>query len=305
MFQRIVPVLLTIVLAMAAARCEAVVVYDKRFPDEPIMGFLVRDTDTSLVVRQVLVNGKETTRTFSKSDVDFILTVDRMRLGELNPAEPKDYRDYAEELSEKRQDPEARATAIRLYLIAAHLDGNALGRSSLLGMVNLARSANEEAKFRAMAYLLDPEHDERVLKRPDPVKSRPTTLNDKSRLALLNTLRYLRQGYIASARRAFEQSETREAISFFGEIITEKEINAAIRPGRLPQTMLKKFLLIELSLLPNSGDIAPPMVDDRTASWLDAIDRDGKAPVPILTLETLSEFKPTQCVFREGRWVEE
>ncbi len=63
--------------------------------------------------------------------------------------------------------------------------------------------------------------------------------------------------------------------------------------------------MIELSLLPNSGNIAPPMVDDRTASWLDAINRDGKKPVPILTLETLTEFKPDRCVYRDGSWVVE
>ena len=49
--------------------------------------------------------------------------------------------------------------ALRLFLIAAHLDPQKLGPSSLLGMSLLASTPAEVRKYRAMAFLLDPKGD--------------------------------------------------------------------------------------------------------------------------------------------------
>src|SRR5262249_5895515 len=104
-------------------------------------------------------------KTIAKSEVDLIhRPVAAERLTALSPERPKEYRDYAEELADKKVDPEARETGLRLYAIAANLDPANLGRSSLLGMTALAASVEEERQYRALAFLLDPEHDRGVLK---------------------------------------------------------------------------------------------------------------------------------------------
>ena len=40
------------------------------------------------------------------------------------------------------------------------------------------------------------------------------------------------------------------------------------------------------------------------AKWSKVLSGQKPAPVPALTLESLSEFNPRQCLFRDGRWVE-
>jgi len=59
----------------------------------------------------------------------------------------------------KKLDPEARQMAVRLFQIAAWLDPAKTGRGALLGLVSVAHSGEEEARFRAAAYLFDPRHD--------------------------------------------------------------------------------------------------------------------------------------------------
>ena len=94
------------------------------------------------------------------------------RLAELVRSNPDAYREYAEELAEKRKDPDAQQTSIRLFQMAAVLDPQRLGRSCLLGMVPLARDAAEQRRFRAMAYLLDPDHDPALLQASEQTAAR-------------------------------------------------------------------------------------------------------------------------------------
>jgi hypothetical protein len=86
------------------------------------------------------------------------------RLKELKPESPELYFTYAEELSSQREDPEARDTALRLYLIAAHLDAKKFGYKSFIRMARLGRTTNEKRTFTAMAFLLDMLRDEKTLK---------------------------------------------------------------------------------------------------------------------------------------------
>lgn len=132
-----------------------------------VSGYLIEESDSAYTVKRVL-DGHESIQTFPRSDVLLALrTFDPDRLAELSPDQPAAYRNYAEELSEKRQDPEARDLALRLFLIAASLDPEKYGRGGFLSMASLARSPAEERRYRAVAYLLDPRHDRSVLKPPD------------------------------------------------------------------------------------------------------------------------------------------
>jgi len=97
-------------------------------------------------------------------------------------------------LAEKRKDPEARAAAVRLFLIAAQLAPERLGRSCLLAMVPLAENELQQRRFRAMAYLLDPAHDASLLAMPLPNVSRPLDVDPQHARYMLRALRLLRQG---------------------------------------------------------------------------------------------------------------
>ena len=150
-------------IGLHAQAALAVVVF-VRGSDQPIGGYVVREDAESLVLRESAGPGKARERTFRKADLtDVIVTVRKDRLEQLRPEMPRAYRDYAEELAEKRRDPEARDMAIRLFLIAAWLDPGELGQGALLAMVDLARDPMEASRFRAAAYLQDPRHDPQIL----------------------------------------------------------------------------------------------------------------------------------------------
>jgi hypothetical protein len=152
-----------LIAALWARPAQAVVVLPKG-AKQPIMGYLVRQDDRNVVVREELPGGKSRENSFAKKDLDeLIITVSPQRLTLLDPSKPQDYREYAEELAEKQRDPEARDTAIRLYAIAAARGDDKLRHSALLGLIALARNPDEERFFRAAAYWFDADHDAAVL----------------------------------------------------------------------------------------------------------------------------------------------
>lgn len=284
-----------------ASSAWAVVVFPKN--GEPVMGFLVHEDEVSIKVEQVLPNGTRQLREFLRSEIDNLyITVSTRRLESLTVTEPKAYRDYAEELREKRQDPEARAAAIRLYVIAAYLEPEELGRSCLLGLIELARSEQEERKFRAMAYLLDPKHDERVLQRQNPVATSPARATSKSKPELLAAIRSLRQGNYQAAARALARPQVQAALAPYQAVISLEELQKASRTANVPLTTLTNLLTLELSLMPGTSRVLRPRSQATTPSWRHGIQRDGLSPVPSLTLETLTEFDPRQAEYRDGKW---
>ncbi len=161
-------------------------------------GFLVREDDKSVVLRR-LIDGEEIVQEYPKADVVMVLRpIDPRRLEALQPGSPKSYRDYAEELADKREDPEARETALRLYLIAAYLAPDELGRSGLIGMSALAETAEEERAYRAMAFLLDPKHDRNLLRPSSKVEP---NRSDRTRRTFIAALQAYRTG---QTTRAFD-----------------------------------------------------------------------------------------------------
>jgi len=158
-------------LSLCARVALAVVVLPKG-ASAPVMGYLLRHDERIVVVRQPLADGKSRELRFSPREIDeLIITVSPERLEVLDPARSAAYLEYAEELAEKRRDPEARDAAIRLYAICAARGDDRLRHSALLGLIALARSPEEERRFRAAAYLFDAEHDESVLVAPSGAKA--------------------------------------------------------------------------------------------------------------------------------------
>jgi hypothetical protein len=167
-------------------------------------------------------------RTISRSEIDVLIrTVSNERLEKLVPDQPDQYREYAEELSEKAKDPDAQITALRLFVIAAQLAPDRLGRSCLLGMVPLARNEAEQRRFRAMAYLLDTSHDPELLTMP--IQSNTPRGNVEPRQAefILRALRLLRQGKQGEALVQARRIRMDELLPSFTDTITYNEFERA------------------------------------------------------------------------------
>lgn len=272
---------------------------------EEIVGFLVDQNDQRVTVQEVTPTGKGRTRHILRGDINFLkLAAEPERLESLRRDEPKSYRNYAEEVAAKaKKDPEAREIAIRLYLIAANLDTQNLGKSSLLGMINLARSNSEERNFRALAYLLDPEHDERLLKRPEPV-TEPVGIDPLVKGKLHNAVVALRRGNLVAARNFANDPTVRESFKQFADLLRFEEFDEATRTGEVPKKLLTRLVTVQLILEgTSSGDADATSSNDGSPNWA-AVIREGKTePVPSLVLETITEFDPAQCQYRSGKWV--
>jgi hypothetical protein len=290
---------------LAFARPAPAIVVLLKGSNQPVMGHVVRQDERTIVVREELADGKTRERALLRGDIDEVIeTVSAERLAALDPAEPRRYREYAEELSEKDRDPEARDMAIRLYAIAAARGEGALRHGALLGLISRARTPAEGRRFRAAAWLYDPEHDIGVLSTPAPVgppKAR-TTKDDGT--DLLNVLRLLRQGKAPAARLLLERPAVQAAAASIAAIMTAEQLSDACAAKELSDGQLARIVRAELALLDGASAAHGP-VDRSPAAprWSASRKEGGLAPLPTLDLAQLTEFDPEACVFRRGKWV--
>ena len=267
-------------------------------------GFLESMDDKEVVIRRVGSDGTIQTMRFDRDRVEVIETVKPDRLEKLDPARPKEYRDYAEELAAK-DDPEARETGLRVFLITAHLDPEGLGRGCLLSAARVARAAAEEKKIRALAYLLDPAHDRATLANP----AAAVQTADPAWATFVKALKlYRKGGYKDAARMAAPKEVARcfaEAPGFISHADFLSECNQK-DPPKFPDPaspVVRKILRIELEAEetppapPAKGAVPPP-----ANPWAGAAVARARKPVEELSFERLTEFDPADCTFRGGKW---
>src|SRR5262245_45441987 len=120
-----------------------------------LTGVVVKDDGKKLTVR--LSDGKD--YEYERFRIDVLHELDKKRLEKLSRNNPKAHRNHADDLAKHPNDPKAKDTALRLYLISAYLDPERFGASSLLAMSALAENAAEARRYIAMAYLLDTKND--------------------------------------------------------------------------------------------------------------------------------------------------
>jgi hypothetical protein len=320
----------------------------------PVGGYLQSDDGKILTVKVRLPDGTEKTHEFERSKVKIIHQLDRARLEKLTRDNPKDYRDYAEELAQHKEDPEARDTAMRLYLIAAYLDPKQFGASSLLGMSALAGSPAEARKCRAMAFLLDPKEDAGFLKTES---AKPAQL-PKGQVAglkeFLKSLQLYRAGKIKEAtgaarregldkifamapgmvdqktflqrcseatcptckllgkikcnmctkglmRNPFGQQVKCTTCNGTGAIVCSACEGTGINP--IPDDVLRVMLRAELWAVDQLAGFTPRSKKEPEAAWSTILEARQLSPVVPLSLETITEFDPHKCLYRDGKWV--
>jgi hypothetical protein len=277
---------------------QAVVVY-KRGSNKPITGHLVRQDEREVVIRDEASAGLKEIVIPRGEIEDLIETVSAARLEALDPSRPQEYREYAEELAEKKLDPEARLMAVRLFQIAAWLDPAKTGHGALLGLVSVARPGAEEARFRAAAYLFDPGHDKALLERSTAIS--PGQSEHSPVHGLLEALRLLRRGHGAQARAAVSAPAIGEELAAQQGLLSRDEFLAACAAKELTDEQLRQVLELELSL-----ESRLQGGNERTlttlASWNDSVRAGNLAPLPQLQFDRLTEFNPRESVFRNGKW---
>lgn len=213
------------------AQPAAAVILRLKNQEAPIRGYLLREDDNVVVVAELLADGSTSEHAVLRSEIKEVvrLVVDE-RLAALRPEDPDGYRDYADELAGKREDPDALLAALRLYQIAAHLDPQRLGPSCVARMIPLARHVAEERTFRAMAYMLDPAHDQSILRTAQPRPTRSTELDPRQIEGLLKSLRALRQGNRREALTLARRYKLKERLSQLTDAITYEEFEQACAP---------------------------------------------------------------------------
>jgi hypothetical protein len=295
--------LLAALLAIAfhPAPSSAIVVLTKGSP-QPVMGHLVRQDDRVVVVREELPGGKTRNTPIARGEIDeVIVTVAPERLAELSPSQPHLYREYAEELAEKRRDPEARDAAIRLFYIAAVRGDGALRRGALLGLVALARTPQEERRFRAAAYLYDPQRDGVLLTGEASAAAPSAETSSPARGELLAAIRHARRGQGALAQAILNRPAISTAAVELLPGIVVGELLAAAGARQLTDEQLALLLRAELQL-DDSAAVAGSLAAGQS-TWSRDVRTGGLAPLPALRLETLTEFDPAACLYRGGHWV--
>ncbi|MCA9179676.1 MAG: hypothetical protein KDB14_34710 [Planctomycetales bacterium] len=327
--------LLAVAFALAASAASAATVYLK--DGSVVRGLVVLESPTEVVV-DVKQGSEQVRRHLPRDQVEDVLRpVSPERLAQLSPDAPNAYRLYAEELAEKRKDPEARDEAIRLFLIAAYHAPDQLGKACLLGMAGLGRTAGEQQRFRAMAYLLDETRDRRLLAPMAAVADA-----DGDQKAALHVVRLLRVGKRKEAQRVLESAplaKTRLAQLMDPRLLAASlalecphcssgyidcpecggtgMVNGAVCrkcrvgrssrgkvrcpecDGKYTQVQLEARQVLELARAEYA--LLTGEVIGATESWSDAAA--SEPPVRSLDLRALTEFDPRHSVYRDGNWV--
>ncbi|MGI8978486.1 MAG: hypothetical protein ACR2FY_04620 [Pirellulaceae bacterium] len=278
----------------------AVVVY-KKGASKPVAGHLVRQNGNEVVIRDESTPGlKEFVIPRSEIE-DLIETVSAERLAALDPSRPQEYREYAEELAEKQLDPEARLMAVRLFQIAAWLDPAKTGRGALLGLVSVARPGEEEARFRAAAYLFDPRHDKALLGQAPTPGGREKKEDDPVQ-GLLEALRLLRRGHVQQARAALAPPAVHDVLTAHQGILSRDEFLAACSAKELSDEQLRKVVELELALDSKLHGGGEQRAQTTLASWNDDVRAGNLAAIASLPFDKLTPFNPRECVYRQGKW---
>jgi hypothetical protein len=289
-----------------ASPADAVVVL-KKGTTEPLIGYLVRQDASAVVLREVLADGTSRELTILRTQIDeLVLTVSPERLAALDAAQPQQYREYAEELAEKARDPEAREAAIRLYHIAAFQGDEQLRRSALLGLAGLASSSSDERRYRAAAYLHDAEHPPALITRPSVVRAARTPAARAELAGLLGALRAIRQGRPSETRRFLNDAAAHEPLALLAEIITREQLQALAATTRpLSDQALRQLLAAEIALESAlvEGEAAAPLPAPAPTAWSTAAGPGGLDPLPPLDLLHLTQFDPRASLYRDGKWV--
>jgi len=225
------------------------------------------------------------------------------RLASLEPGRPGQYKLLAEELAAKTGDAEAHETALRLFHIAAWLEPENFAAGSLRSMIAIARFPEEEKRFRAAAYLLDPAAEPAALR---TVAAAGTDTGTPPPAELLRAVRLLRQGGRDAARQTIATRNVQEYLAAESHRTLRDELEALLAATTLNDRQLRRVLELELEWLRTASNAAAGVTRIVSAEPWSQLGRQALSEHPTsVTLLNLTEFDPRANLYRNGRWVRE
>jgi hypothetical protein len=81
-------------------------------------------------------------------------------------------------------------------------------------------------------------------------------------------------------------------------------VQSAANGALLTPTLLEKLLRLEISLGAAAAGSVESGKSEAIVSWAEGARREGFAALPVLTLETVTEFNPRECRHRDGKWID-
>jgi hypothetical protein len=169
-------------------------------------------------------------------------------------------------------------------------------------MTPLARSPDEERRFRGMAFLLDPEHDRSILKSPTVTADGSGSLSEADRKLLRTLLRAVRTRETRDARNMLAREPVRALVRRLAPVLDLSELEEASAPGSLMSAaLLRRILKAELLLSPTPR-LGTDDSSEETVPWSRLVASERSQPTGTLTLETITEFDPREHFFRDGNW---
>jgi len=320
-----------------------------------VSGYFQSDDGKTLIIKVRSADGTERIKEYERGKIKIIHQLDRNRLENLSKDAPKAYRDYADELAQQTSDPEARDMAMRLFLIAAYLDPEQFGPSSLIRMSALAATPAEARKCRGMAFLLDPKATADLLKAegvkpPQPVKAQAPALKE-----FVKALQCYRVGQIEAAKKSARLEGVDKIFTMVPGMIDKKtflqrctdatcatcklkgKVKCTMCNGKgttrnvfsqvvrctactgtgdvfcatcdgtgtnpIPEDMLRIVLRAELWAVDQLSAAPRGKKETAETTWSTILEARQAAPVLPLSLETITEFDPRKCLYRNGAWI--
>lgn len=264
---------------------------------EPVYGYLVSEDSSTVVLDVPQADGRLSRTSYLRDRVeDLVITVDPARLGELSPDDALGYLQYAEELSIKKQDPEARDAARRLFLIAGSLSPQTHGRQAALGLANVAAGADEARRARTLASLIDPSgsHAEPVVATPTAPKIEAGRVR-----VLVAGIQAYRRGEAGTARRVFDDSENARMLAALDPPVPMEKLKASLaeRDFHADHEVLAALVPLERSLR-----IDGTLAGTGKGKEVDPFSAENRLPVAWPTWKNVTPFDPAETIFRDGKW---
>ncbi len=309
--RRVVSIVASIVVLLTSAALpdsgEADVVVRRGEP-RPLVCRIEQQSTDRLVVRVTDPDGSSRRVEIPTGEILLVVPAyDPATLERLEPGRWEGYREAAEEAASRRVDPEATALAIRLQLIVAY-HGDATARAgAFAALFDLARSSDEERRFRALAFRILPDADPALLVPPRPTA--PGPLTDADRDLLMLTVRLLRDDRGEEAMTLIRRADFPEIYSRVASILPLQQLEryaSEVRPSRGRRDDLLRLELGLLGTYALSGSPAPvtsaPQPRRRSeAVWSRPL-AEPSPPWVDVDWTDVTEFDPRDCLFRDGAW---
>ena len=282
-------------------QARADVVYRRGLPS-PLVGQVTQNDAEGIVVKFDMPQQGVTQILIPRDEVvEHIVTVSASRLEALNDGDWAQYRDYAEELAAYRVDPQAHQLAIRLYLIVAYYANDNLRSGAFRALIEIARSAEEEKRFRTLAFQVMGNKASHLLAPPKGIT--PIQLPDESaQRELLQCIRLVRQGAGEQALDLADSPAVQAAFESISNVMTFRDFRDAAYDRKISQDRLKQLVQLELALLGGAQrrNVAQPI--STSPDWGRLVAEDSRQPFVPVEWANATEFDPRNSRYQKGTW---